>query len=56
MVSKTEGFTIDHLKEYLLSVFVLGYTHEEALEEVMSILGTKTLRNTKKEEQIGFKK
>lgn len=55
MVDKTEGFTIDHLKEYLLSVFVLGYSDEDAFEEVSEILGTRILKNTK-EEKIGYKK
>lgn len=54
IVAKTEGFTIDHLKEYLLSVFVLGYSHEEAYSEVSSILETKVLKNTK-DSQVGFK-
>jgi len=54
LVDKTEGFTIDHLKEYLLSVFVLGYSHEDAMEEVTEILGTRILKNTKTE-QLGFK-
>lgn len=56
MVEKTEGFTIDHLKEYLLSVFVLGYSKEEAFEEVLDILGTRILKNTKKDDVVGFKK
>ncbi len=47
IVVKTEGFTIDHLKEYLLSVFVLGYSHEDAMSEVSAILGTRMLKNTK---------
>ena len=55
IVDKTEGFTIDHLKEYLLSVFVLGYTHEEAMNEVAEILGTHILKNTK-EKELGFNK
>ena len=55
MVDKTEGFTIDHLKEYLLSIFVLGYSHEEAFMEVSGILGTRVLKN-KKEGHVGFSK
>jgi len=55
IVSKTEGFTIDHLKEYLLSVFVLGYSHEDAMDEVTEILGTRMLKNTKTE-QLGYNK
>jgi len=55
IVAKTEGFTIDHLKEYLLSVFVLGYSHEEAFVEVNEILGTRMLKN-KKDGDIGFNK
>jgi SpoVK/Ycf46/Vps4 family AAA+-type ATPase len=53
LVDKTEGFTIDHLKEYLLSVFVLGYSHDEAFEEVSGILSTRVLKNTK-EDPVGF--
>jgi len=56
LVDKTEGFTIDHLKEYLLSVFVLGYSHEDAMDEVTEILGTRILKNTKQEaDKIGYK-
>jgi len=55
IIDKTEGFTIDHLKEYLLSVFVLGYSHEDAMEEVTEILGTRILKNTK-QDQIGYSK
>jgi len=55
IVSKTEGFTIDHLKEYLLSVFVLGYSHETAFEEVNEILGTRILKNTK-EDSLGYRR
>jgi SpoVK/Ycf46/Vps4 family AAA+-type ATPase len=57
LVEETEGFTIDHLKEYILSVFVLGYSHEHAIEEVISILNTRILKNTKSEnDSVGFKK
>ena len=56
LVDKTEGFTIDHLKEYLLSVFVFGYSHEDAMDEVTEILGTRILKNTKQEtDKIGYK-
>lgn len=55
IIDKTEGFTIDHLKEYLLSVFVLGYSHDEAFAEVNEILGTRVLKN-KKEGNVGFNK
>jgi SpoVK/Ycf46/Vps4 family AAA+-type ATPase len=56
IIDKTEGFTIDHLKEYLLSVFVLGYSHEDAMDEVTEILGTRVLKNTKLiDETVGFK-
>ncbi len=56
LVGRTEGFTIDHLKEYLLSVFVLGYSKEDAFNEVSDILGTKILKNTKNDDVVGFKK
>jgi len=56
MVNKTEGFTIDHLKEYLLSVFVLGYSHDEALNEINAILGTRILKNKQSNQsEVGFK-
>jgi len=55
IIDKTEGFTIDHLKEYLLSVFVLGYSHEEAMEDVTEILGTRIIKNTKNNKDLGFK-
>ena len=56
IVDKTEGFTIDHLKEYIISVFVLGYSHEDAMSEVLAILKTKSLKSGLiNEDKVGFK-
>lgn len=53
LVKKTDGFTIDHLKEFLLSVYVLGYSEEDAFNEVKDIT-KKVLKNTSSEESMGF--
>lgn len=53
IVRLTEGFTIDHIKEYVLSRYVLGYTHEEAFTEVSSISNA-VLKNTK-DGNVGFR-
>jgi len=55
IVRKTEGYTIDHLKEFVLSVFVLGYDIEEAYREINSINKTKILKNSSTGE-VGYKK
>ena len=56
IVDNTEGLTIDHLKEYFLSVFVLGYTHDEAMKDISEISNTKILKNSKGKSKIGFNK
>lgn len=54
IVKDTEGFTIDHLKEYFTSVYVLDYTHDEAISEISEISNTKILKNTDGKSKIGF--
>lgn len=54
IVDNTEGLTIDHLKEYFLSVFVLGYSHDEAIKDIDEISATKILKNSKGKSKIGF--
>ena len=54
-IKETKGFTLDHLKELLLSVFVLNYDFKEALLDVKAMLNGKTLKATKVgEKTIGF--
>lgn len=53
----TEGFTLDHLKELLLSYTVLGYSFEDALAEMQNMIKTGQLRSVKSISQpdaIGF--
>jgi Cdc6-like AAA superfamily ATPase len=52
-VKETENFSIDHLKELIISVFVLGYQFDEAHSIMMEFVKTKTLRNTEKN-KMGF--
>jgi len=47
IIKDTDGFTIDHLKEYLTSVYVLNYTHEDAIREITEISNTKILKTKK---------
>lgn len=54
LVEKSRGFTIDHLKELILSVCVLGYGLEEAHEEIRGMLGSGILRNTSDQIKTGF--
>lgn len=53
-VKETEGFSIDHLKELLLSVFVLQYDYDEALDIMKEFVSTKILKNTEKN-KIGLR-
>jgi predicted AAA+ superfamily ATPase len=55
-IKKTEGFTLDHLKELLLSIYVLGYDKERAIEEITDMHGSKILKNTSANQGMGFKK
>lgn len=47
-VKNTEDFSIDHLKELLISVFVLKYSFEDALETMQEFVSTKILKNSEK--------
>ena len=56
-VTKTKGMTIDHIKEIVLSVFVLGYTFEQALNaihQMMNDVGTNKPQTVKQQKSIGF--
>ncbi len=44
-VKVSEGFTLDHLKELLLSVFVLGYDFKDAVNEIKSMMNGKLKAN-----------
>ena len=37
IVKETDGFTIDALKELVLSIYVLGYSFEESVDEVRKL-------------------
>ncbi len=52
----TKGFTIDHLKELVMLVFVHKRGFEEALAEVKSMIKTPKLKNTpvEGEKRLGF--
>lgn len=52
-VKETENFSIDHIKELIISVFVLGYQFDEAHNIMMEFVKTKTLRNSEKN-KMGF--
>lgn len=52
-VKDSEGFSIDHLKELLISVFVLGYDYKEAHAVMKDFVSTKILKNTEKN-KLGF--
>jgi len=54
LIKRTAGFTIDHLKELLLSVFVLGYDFEEAYKEIKGMMGNELLKNTNTQKGAGF--
>jgi len=45
-IKDTEGFTIDHLKELIISVFVLGHKYNNALEDIKNIKESGTIRPT----------
>lgn len=52
-VKATENFSIDHLKELLISVFVLGYNFKEAHAVMKDFVETKILKNSDKN-KLGF--
>ena len=56
-VSKTEGFTVDHINELILLFFVFGHTEEEAFNELFKMTKTKGMLSNKTsvtKSQIGF--
>lgn len=57
-LSKTQGFTIDHLKELVCLVFVHKHPFEKALAEVRGMVSEPKLRNKSKSvsDKIGFGK
>jgi AAA+ superfamily predicted ATPase len=56
IVKDTEGFTIDHLKELILSVFVLKKDYIFALEEIQNMKNNGTIKSTPlNKKSIGFK-
>ena len=54
-VKMTKGFTIDHLKELVLAVFVLGYDFDTAYAEIKEMTSTALLKNTSGSTTSGFK-
>ena len=53
-VKETEGFTIDHIKELILSVTVLNYTFEKAITDIRQMMKIKIPKNESGIEKIGF--
>ena len=56
-VSKTEGFTIDHINELILLFFVFGHTEEESFESLFEMTKTKGMLKNKEsvnKKSIGF--
>jgi len=54
LVAKTNDFTLDHLKELILSIFVLGYDPEEAYNEIEEMLKKGKLLNEADNSKVGF--
>lgn len=56
-VTKTEGFTIDHINELILLYFVFGHTEEESFEDLFKMTKTGGMLKNKtsvKKKDIGF--
>jgi SpoVK/Ycf46/Vps4 family AAA+-type ATPase len=53
-VKMTKGFTIDHLKELVLAVFVLGYDFDKAHAEIKEMTTASLLKNTTNTGTSGF--
>ena len=55
-ISETEGFSIAHLKELIISVFVLDYTFEHALARLSGMMKDSDIKkcSLKKQSGIGF--
>lgn len=55
-ISETEGFSIAHLKELIISVFVLDYTFEHALAQLNGMMKDSDIKkcSLKKQSGIGF--
>lgn len=45
-VKDTEGYTIDHLKELITSVFVLGYEYDESITTINNIKNNGAIKST----------
>lgn len=56
LVKKTDDFTLDHLKELILSIFVLGYDPEEAYSEIKEMIRKGKLLNKTDSVGVGFNK
>jgi len=55
IITDTKGFTIDHLKELILSICVLGYDYDIAFKDVKDMLNGKNLKVINPgETSIGF--
>lgn len=56
IIKDTEGFSIDHLKELVLSIFVLRKEYVNALREIKEIANGKFLKTSKlNKTQVGYK-
>lgn len=56
-VKETRGFTLDHLKELVLLVFVLGHTFDDSIEEIRNMMNNAKPENTpsgNRKKRLGF--
>jgi hypothetical protein len=53
-IESTEGFTLDHLKELLLSVFVLQCNFNDSLELMSNMMNTKIIKSKSGTTTMGF--
>lgn len=56
-VEFTKGFTISHIKELIISVFVFKYDIDEALDEINGMVDNPTIKElgSSKKRAVGFK-
>jgi SpoVK/Ycf46/Vps4 family AAA+-type ATPase len=54
-VNETEGFSISHLKELIISVVIFGNDFNESLEIMREFLDSKYLKNKQGQNRIGLK-
>lgn len=56
VVKDTEDFTIDHIKELILSVYVLGHDYNQSLDEIKYMMKNGTIKPSilKPKKEIGF--